>query len=98
MPEKTHRRRHPHRRGFVTYILVFELDWRPVSQRGMQPHLIVDLFDELRHVVVQLFQTTKGTSIEFFLLQRLDEALALAVFPGTPGLLMLRTAPQDSSR
>jgi hypothetical protein len=51
VPQKTQSRWHPLRRGFQAALLIFEFDRRAVSQRGMQPHLIVDLLDKLCQVV-----------------------------------------------
>src|SRR5580692_17303 len=80
MPQKTQRRRHPRNARFM---LSLELDGRPISQGRMQSLQIVDLLDELCNMVAQFLKRTILPGIEFFMLQRLDEALAPPVLPRT---------------
>jgi len=43
----------------------------------VQADFVIDLLDELRHTLLQFLYAVIGTGIDFFLLQRLPEALAL---------------------
>ncbi len=52
---------------------------RSIAQRGVQPLPIVILLDELSEVRPQVFQVILLVGVDFFPLQRLDEAFAASV-------------------
>ena len=60
----------------------------------MQPDFVVDLLDKFPHMLPQFGEAGITAGIDFFSLERLDEALALAVFPrtGRPAHTQVRTA------
>jgi len=47
----------------------------------VESDFVVDVLDELVDVLSQLLQGAVAAGVDFLPLQRLDEALALAVFP-----------------
>jgi hypothetical protein len=60
----------------------------------VEADFVVDLFDKFLQVLLQLVEAAVAASIDLFPLERLDEALALAVFPrpGGPAHAQMRAA------
>jgi len=77
-------------------LLSLELDWRLISQRRAQPYAIVDPLDELLQMFPQFFKGAVLPGLRLSQLQRVDEALAAAVYSERLGLK--RTTLQNKMR
>jgi hypothetical protein len=76
MPEKTHLRGLGSSLGVFCAALFFELDGRPVSERGVQPLSIVITVQEFLQVLFEILQIAIFLAMDLFLLESLHEALA----------------------
>ena len=95
MPPKTQSRGRPLR---LRYLLLLELVGRTISERRVEPDLVVDLLDKFAHMIPQFGESRIAAGIHFFPLERLDEALAFAVLPGAgwPAHTQMRSADLES--
>ena len=59
--------------------LSLELLWCLVPERGMQSFLVVVAVDELLDVTVQILEVAVFVGVDFLALERLDDALQLAL-------------------
>ena len=56
--------------------LRFEFLWGLVTERGMQPSLVVVAADKLLNITAQILEVAVFVSVDFLAFERLDEALA----------------------
>ena len=63
-------------------VLILEFDRAPVSERGVEPALVVDLVDEAWKRMDDVGECLVAAEIHLFGLERLHEALGLSVVIG----------------
>ncbi len=63
----------------------FELKGRLVSERRVQPVLVVDLCDEVIDAAAGVADVDEGPAVDLFGLERLHEAFGLGVVEGIAG-------------
>jgi len=92
MTAEAQTRRQPRWHGSWLHRPTFELLRGQVPQGRVQTDSVVDLLNELRHVLLQFFHRVIGPCVDFLLFQRFEKTLALPVLPRPPG----PTHAQDS--